>query len=326
MRCWPDNAAPAEAAGAGMGRAVSRPLLYRAAARRARRATRPTCSARCALAARLKLAGGGDAPGAVPHARRFKAHEARVCISQGYMLADQRRPRCSRREQYFKTQAEMAQLFADLPAALANSVEIAKRCNFELELGKSRLPPFPDARRHAGLDDYLRRQARAGLERAPGAALSRRAASARAQAPRYRERLELEIDTIIKMGFAGLLPDRGRLHQLGQAQRRAGRPGPRLGRGLAGRLHARHHRPRSAALRPAVRALPQSRARVDARLRHRLLPGRARPRHRVRAQEVRQRQRVADRDLRHHGGEGRGARRRARAGHAATTSATSSPS
>ncbi len=73
----------------------------------------------------------------------FKAHEARVCISQGYVLADQRRPRLFTPEQYFKTQAEMAELFADLPAALANSVEIAKRCSFELELGKSKLPPFP---------------------------------------------------------------------------------------------------------------------------------------------------------------------------------------
>ena len=68
-------------------------------------------------------------------------------------------------------------------------------------------------------------------------------------------------------------------------------PGPRLGRGLAGRLVAQDHRPRSAALRPAVRALPQSRARVDAGLRHRLLPGQARRGDRLRARRIRPRPR-----------------------------------
>jgi hypothetical protein len=75
------------------------------------------------------------------------------------------------------------------------------------------------------------------------------------------------------MKFAGYFPDRGRLHPLGQGTGHPGRPGPWLGRRLAGRLGADHHRPRSAALRPAVRALPQSRSRLDAGLRHRLLPG-----------------------------------------------------
>jgi hypothetical protein len=70
-----------------------------------------------------------------------------------------------------------------------------------------------------------------------------------------------------------LLPDRCRLHQMGQGPGHSGGAGPRFGRGLAGRLCADHHRCRSAALRPAVRALPQPRPRVDARLRHRLLPG-----------------------------------------------------
>ena len=73
----------------------------------------------------------------------FRAHEARVCIAQGYVLADQRRPKRFTSDQYFKTQAEMAQLFADIPQALANTAEIAKRCNLTLELGKSRLPLFP---------------------------------------------------------------------------------------------------------------------------------------------------------------------------------------
>ncbi len=117
------------------------------------------------------------------------------------------------------------------------------------------------------------------------------------------------------MGFAGYFLIVARLHPLGARERRAGRPGPRLGRRLAGGLRLAHHRPRSAAARPAVRALPESRARVDAGLRHRLLHGRARPGHRLRGRQVRARARLADHHLRHHGGEGGGARRRPRAGH-----------
>jgi DNA polymerase-3 subunit alpha len=73
----------------------------------------------------------------------FKAHEARVCISQGYVLGDQRRPKLFTPEQYFKSQEEMARLFADIPQALHNSVEVARRCNLDIELGRSRLPDFP---------------------------------------------------------------------------------------------------------------------------------------------------------------------------------------
>ncbi|MGE5096145.1 MAG: PHP domain-containing protein, partial [Betaproteobacteria bacterium] len=73
----------------------------------------------------------------------FRAHEARVCIAQGYVLGDNRRPRDFHPSQYFRTQAEMAELFADYPQALENSVEIARRCAFEFTLGKSRLPEFP---------------------------------------------------------------------------------------------------------------------------------------------------------------------------------------
>ncbi len=86
----------------------------------------------------------------------FRAHEARFCIAEGYTLADPRRPRRFTREQYFKSQAEMAALFADVPAALANTRrDRASRCNLTLELGKPRLPPYPTP---AGvtLDDHCR--------------------------------------------------------------------------------------------------------------------------------------------------------------------------
>ena len=131
----------------------------------------------------------------------FRAHEARVCIAQGYTLSDQRRPKLHSPEQYFKTQAEMAEAFKDIPQALANSVEIAKRCNLAIELGKSRLPRFqtPNA---MSLEDYLRSRAAEGLEsRMPG--LFPDPAQRQKEMARYRERLEFEIRTIQQMGFAG---------------------------------------------------------------------------------------------------------------------------
>jgi DNA polymerase-3 subunit alpha len=131
----------------------------------------------------------------------FRAHEARVCIAQGYVLGDNRRPREFRPSQYFKTQEEMARLFADMPQALENSVEIARRCAFEFTLGKSRLPDFPTPAGES-IEDYLRTQARAGLDRRL-AALYPDAAVRAAREADYRARLEFEAKTIIQMGFAG---------------------------------------------------------------------------------------------------------------------------
>ena len=131
----------------------------------------------------------------------YKAHEARVCISQGYVLGDRRRPRLFTPEQYFKSQDEMAGLFADLPQALDNAVEIARRCTLEIALGKSRLPDFPTPK-GATRDAVLRRQAEAGLV-ARLEKLYPDAAERGSNSQRYRERLEFEIETIVQMGFAG---------------------------------------------------------------------------------------------------------------------------
>ena len=73
----------------------------------------------------------------------FDAHEARVCIATGRVLDEPKRPRDYSPEQYLKSPPEMAALFADVPEALANTVELAKRCNFELTLGTYYLPDFP---------------------------------------------------------------------------------------------------------------------------------------------------------------------------------------
>jgi len=95
------------------------------------------------LAARLQLPVVATHPVQFATADGYEAHEARVCIAEGEILGNQRRVRRFTREQYFKSSAEMQALFADLPSAIANTLEIAKRCNLTLVLGKPQLPDFP---------------------------------------------------------------------------------------------------------------------------------------------------------------------------------------
>ncbi|MEI7457051.1 MAG: DNA polymerase III subunit alpha [Nitrosomonadales bacterium] len=131
----------------------------------------------------------------------FKAHEARVCIAEGYVLNDKRREKAFTAQQYFKTQAEMSELFADLPEALQNSVEIARRCNLTLVLGKPRLPDFPTPSGES-LDDFMLSESERGL--ADRMAFLYPDEAVRAEKyPQYQERLLFEINTIIKMGFPG---------------------------------------------------------------------------------------------------------------------------
>ena len=131
----------------------------------------------------------------------FRAHEARVCIAEGYVLGDQRRPKHFTGQQYFKTRAEMADLFGDIPEALENSVEIAKRCNLTVELGKSKLPlfPIPD-----GMDEnaYLIERAEDGLAQRMKELYPDEGKRAELF-PVYAERLRFETGTIVQMGFPG---------------------------------------------------------------------------------------------------------------------------
>ncbi|RTL03644.1 MAG: DNA polymerase III subunit alpha, partial [Lysobacterales bacterium] len=132
----------------------------------------------------------------------FEAHEARVCIAQGWTLADPKRPRDYSEQQYLRTAAEMAELFADLPEALENSVEIARRCNLTLTLGKPRLPNFPVP---AGMsvDDYFAEASRRGLQERFAKMFDATAADYAERTRPYRERLETEIGVIVQMGFPG---------------------------------------------------------------------------------------------------------------------------
>lgn len=128
----------------------------------------------------------------------FEAHEARVCIASGRVLDDPKRPRDYNAEQYLKSADAMAELFADVPDALDNTVALAQRCNLEMSLGTYFLPayPVPD---DETLDSWIRNEARSGLE----ARLHKNPLAPGKTREDYFDRLEFELDTIIKMGFPG---------------------------------------------------------------------------------------------------------------------------
>jgi DNA polymerase-3 subunit alpha len=128
----------------------------------------------------------------------FEAHEARVCIQQGYQLSDPRRPHEYSTEQWLKPADAMAERFADLPEVLDNTVELAKRCNLELSFGTYYLPAFPVPAKET-LESWIGNQSREGLEQR----LAESGVAEGHMREDYTSRLELELDVIGKMGFAG---------------------------------------------------------------------------------------------------------------------------
>ncbi|MBB5358756.1 DNA polymerase-3 subunit alpha [Rhodanobacter sp. ANJX3] len=128
----------------------------------------------------------------------FEAHEARVCINQGRVLADNKRPRDYSNQQYLKSPEEMATLFADIPEALENTVELARRCNVELQFGTYYLPDFPVPDGH-DLGSYIRELSHEGLKQR----LSAAPLAANCTLADYEKRLDRELDVIVKMGFPG---------------------------------------------------------------------------------------------------------------------------
>jgi DNA polymerase-3 subunit alpha len=157
------------------------------------------------LAARLKLPVVATHPVQFLTYDDYEAHEARVCIAEGEILGNARRVRKFTREQYFKSAAQMKALFADIPSAITNTLEIAKRCSLLLELGKPMLPDYPTPEVNGvrmAADDYFRQTSFEGLEERL-AHLYPNVEVRDKQRPAYLERLEFEINTILKMGFPG---------------------------------------------------------------------------------------------------------------------------
>jgi len=135
-------------------------------------------------------------------AEDFEAHEARVCIHDGRTLDDPRRERRYSQAQYLRSPEEMQEQFSDIPEALENTVEIAKRCNLDLTLGENVLPDFP-VPEGLGVDEFLRQEAERGLDERMPALVPVDAADADERRRGYRERLERELGVISQMGFPG---------------------------------------------------------------------------------------------------------------------------
>ena len=131
----------------------------------------------------------------------FRAHEAKTCIADGYILGDQRRPKLYSSEQYFKDGDQMQELFKDIPSALMNTVEISRRCNFKFSLGDSYLPDFPIPE-GMKIDDFLLSESKKGLDQRMEL-LYPEISEREIQLPKYVDRLNFEVQVINQMGYAG---------------------------------------------------------------------------------------------------------------------------
>ncbi|MCK5122137.1 MAG: PHP domain-containing protein, partial [Methylococcales bacterium] len=132
----------------------------------------------------------------------FDSHEVRVCINQGRVLDDSRRPKDYTNQQYLRSTEEMQELFSDIPEALENTIEIAKRCNVELTLGKNYLPDFP-VPEGMTLDEFFIDASRKGLEERLLQYPATGNGTDEENRKVYLERLEVELGVITQMGFPG---------------------------------------------------------------------------------------------------------------------------
>ena len=132
----------------------------------------------------------------------FEAHEARVCIYEGRSLDDPRRERRYSEQQFLRTSDEMSELFADIPEALENTLEIAKRCNLDLRLGEYFLPdyPIPDGK---SIDEFFIDVSTAGLAERLNALFDPLSSDFKDKHTLYTARLKFELGIIIEMGFPG---------------------------------------------------------------------------------------------------------------------------
>ena len=135
-------------------------------------------------------------------AEEFEAHEARVCIHEGRTLDDPRRERRYSDQQYLRSAEEMCEIFADIPEALENSFEIARRCTLDIRLGEYFLPdyPIPDG---LTIDEFFTQESEKGLQKRLEVLYDSSATDFPEIQKRYQERLKFELDIIIQMGFPG---------------------------------------------------------------------------------------------------------------------------
>ncbi|MFA0348170.1 DNA polymerase III subunit alpha [Vibrio sp. 10N.222.55.C6] len=130
----------------------------------------------------------------------FDAHEIRVAIHDGFTMVDPRRPKNYSSQQYLRSEEEMCELFSDIPEALENSVEIAKRCNVTVRLGEYFLPNFPTE--GLAIEDFLIKKSEEGLERRLAFLFPDEKIRAERR-PEYDERLKIELEVVNNMGFPG---------------------------------------------------------------------------------------------------------------------------
>ena len=132
----------------------------------------------------------------------FDAHEARLCIQQGHVLADPRRQKLVSEQQYLKSADDMIELFSDIPVAIDNAVEIAKRCNLTLNLGQPVLPDFPIPEGMTETE-FFYASAQEGLEVRLNELYDTNAENFADIRKPYDDRLKRELDVIAQMGFPG---------------------------------------------------------------------------------------------------------------------------
>ena len=266
-----------------------------------RRRTRPTRAiVRIAREVGRPLVGTAD----VHYLRRedYDNHTALLCVQTKSTLAAAEAVLRHQRVLSSRTPTEMAADFAEWPEAIATTLEIAERCNVEIELGKMLIPRFPTPDGEAE-EAYLRRLANEGLRARYGDPPPAEAV----------ERLEMELGVIEKMGFAAYFLIVWDFVKFAKDNGIAVGPGRGSAAGSIVSYALSITDVDPLALRPAVRALPERRARVDAGHRHRLLGQGPRARDALRGRQVRPRVGRADRHLRPHVPARRHARRRARA-------------